>query len=205
VVVEAWSGWCLYSSGRAYTLLTCTEVPDEVATPTLIWHKQIPAKASVLVWWLLRNIWWGVTLLRLVRTSVWLDARCGDNTTYVSFLPCFCSYVGPDSVLGWYFFGWSVIDSWSFYAVFFFDGGSQARRSFLQLLWLCSICVVWHERNSRIFKAKESTVLQMLEKVKVHSLWWMKSCNMNLGLNFYVWWSNFFVCLEIDWLTIWLL
>jgi hypothetical protein len=76
-------------------------------------------------------------------------------------------------------------------------GGSRARRSFLQLHWLCSIWVIWHERNSRIFKAKESTVLQMLEKVKVNSLWWMKTCNMNLGVNPHLWWSSPFVCLGI--------
>jgi hypothetical protein len=48
-------------------------------------------------------------------------------------------------------------------------GVSRARRSFMQLFWLCCIWVVWQEQNSRIFKANESSVLQMLEKVKVHS------------------------------------
>ncbi|MCH86299.1 hypothetical protein A2U01_0007153, partial [Trifolium medium] len=44
------------------------------------------------------------------------------------------------------------------------SGGLRARRSFLQLIWLCSIWVVWNEWNNRIFKAKESTVHQMLDK-----------------------------------------
>ncbi|GAU33263.1 hypothetical protein TSUD_279370 [Trifolium subterraneum] len=61
-----------------------------------------------------------------------------------------------------------------------------------------SIWVVWHERNNRIFKAKESTVHQMLEKVKVHSLWWMKAYNTHLSLNSHMWWSSPFVCLGID-------
>ncbi|GAU21854.1 hypothetical protein TSUD_33500 [Trifolium subterraneum] len=43
-------------------------------------------------------------------------------------------------------------------------GGLLVRRSFLQLLWLCTIWVLWHERNSRIFKKKEMTVHQMLDK-----------------------------------------
>jgi hypothetical protein len=60
-------------------------------------------------------------------------------------------------------------------------GGSQARRSFLQLVWLYSIWVVWHEQNNKIFKAKESTVHQLLDKVKAHSLWWMKAYNVNIG------------------------
>jgi hypothetical protein len=49
--------------------------------------------------------------------------------------------------------------------------------------------MVWHEQNTRIFKAKESTVNQMLEKVKVHSLWWMKTYNVNLCVNSHLWWS----------------
>jgi hypothetical protein len=37
----------------------------------------------------------------------------------------------------------------------FSAGGSRARRCLLQLLWLCIILVVWHERNSRIFEGME--------------------------------------------------
>jgi hypothetical protein len=77
-------------------------------------------------------------------------------------------------------------------------GGSRARRSFLQLLWLCIIWVVWYERNSRIFKAKESSIHQLLDKVKSHSLWWMKVYNVNLGVNFHMWWTSHFICLGID-------
>jgi hypothetical protein len=42
-----------------------------------------------------------------------------------------------------------------------------------------------HEQNNRVFKAKESTILQLLEleKLKVHSLWWVKAYNVNIGLN----------------------
>jgi hypothetical protein len=37
-----------YTVRGAYTLLTRTEASDEVATTTLIWHKQIPVKVSML-------------------------------------------------------------------------------------------------------------------------------------------------------------
>jgi hypothetical protein len=53
--------------------------------------------------------------------------------------------------------------------------GSRARRSFLQLIWLCCIYVMWSERNNRVFKAKENTIHQMLDKVKLHSFWWLKA------------------------------
>jgi hypothetical protein len=61
-------------------------------------------------------------------------------------------------------------------------GGSQARRFFIHMLWLYCIWVVWHERNNRVFKAKESTILQLLDKVKVYSLWWIKTYDINIGL-----------------------
>jgi hypothetical protein len=56
---------------------------------------------------------------------------------------------------------------------------------------------VWHEQNSRIFKAKEAMVHQMLDKDEVHSSWWMKAYNVNLGLNSYMWWLSHFICLGI--------
>jgi hypothetical protein len=105
---------------------------------------------------------------------------------------------------------WSLVRSWvgissadplvlqdHFVQFTYSAGGSRARRSFMQSLWLCCIWVIWHERNNRIFKAKESTVLQLLEKVQVHSLWWMKAYNVNLGINAHMWWSRPLVCMGI--------
>jgi hypothetical protein len=68
--------------------------------------------------------------------------------------------------------------------------GARSCRFFMQLLWLCCIRVIWHEPNNRIFKAKESTVLQLLEKVKVNSLWWMKAYNITFDINSHMWWSK---------------
>jgi hypothetical protein len=47
-----------------------------------------------------------------------------------------------------------------------------------------------HEQNNRILKAKEFIVLQILEKVKVLSLWWMRAFNVNFDLNSHLWWSS---------------
>jgi hypothetical protein len=43
--------------------------------------------------------------------------------------------------------------------------------------------------------AKESTGPQMLENVKVHSLWWMEAYNINLGLSSHMWWVSPMVCM----------
>ncbi|KAK2357689.1 hypothetical protein QL285_094937 [Trifolium repens] len=78
------------------------------------------------------------------------------------------------------------------------SGGSRARCSFLQLVWLCCISVIWHEQNNRVFKATGITIPQMFEKVKLYTLWWIKAKNVTLGINSHLWWSSPFVCLGID-------
>jgi len=40
--------------------------------------------------------------------------------------------------------------------------GSRARHNFLQLLWFASVWVLWTERNNRLFKLKEKSIMQLL-------------------------------------------
>jgi hypothetical protein len=79
-------------------------------------------------------------------------------------------------------------------------GGVRARRSFMQLVWLCCISIMWTEGNNRVFKATIATIQQMLDKVKLHLLWWLKTHHVTLGINTHTWWSSPFICLGIDWL-----
>jgi hypothetical protein len=44
-----------YTVRGAYNLLSQIAFPDESVTTTLLWHKQVPVKLSVLAWRLLRN------------------------------------------------------------------------------------------------------------------------------------------------------
>ncbi|MCI28894.1 kinesin-like protein, partial [Trifolium medium] len=44
-----------YSVRSAYKLLTAMASPDMDAMSTFLWHKQVPAKVSVLAWRLVRN------------------------------------------------------------------------------------------------------------------------------------------------------
>jgi hypothetical protein len=193
-----------YSVRGAYKTLTVLDDHDTTVTSDLIWHQQVPLKVSVTAWRLLRNRL--PTKDNLVRRHIILpDATlcvtgCGGvETAHHLFLSC--PVFAPL---------WSLVRSWvgissadplvlqdHFVQFTYSAGGSRARRSFMQLLWLCCIWVIWHERNNRIFKAKESTVLQLLEKVQVHSLWWMKAYNVNLGINAHMWWSRPLVCMGI--------
>jgi len=61
-------------------------------------------------------------------------------------------------------------------------GGAVTRRSFMQLLWLLCVWVLWSERNNGHFNNTDSTVTQLLEKVQIHSYWWMSSPLPCLGI-----------------------
>jgi hypothetical protein len=173
------------------------QVPE--ASTTLIWYKQVPTKVYVLAWRLLRNRL--PTKDNLLRRHViphefsFCVTGCGGVET-AQHLFLSCPVFAPL---------WSLVISWV--GMFSVDplllqdhlaqfshsaGGSRARCPFLQLLWLCTVWVVWNERNNRLFKAKESAVHEMLENVKMHSLGWMKAHNVNLGVNSHMWWSNTF-------------
>jgi hypothetical protein len=171
-----------YTVRGDYSMLAFKELHDEEAPIDMIWHKQVPLKVSVLAWRLLRNRL--PTKDNLVRrhilpqeSSYCVAGSGGVETAHHLFLAC--PVFAPL---------WSMIRSWvgfssadpllirdHFVQFILSTGVSRARRLFMQLLWLCAVWVIWQERNNRIFKAKETYVLHLLDKVKVHSLWWMKS------------------------------
>jgi len=66
---------------------------------------------------------------------------------------------------------------------------------------LASWCVVGLEwMHNRLFNNIETSILQLLEKVKFHSLWWLKAKNTTFVYGSQRWWSDPLHCLGIDWL-----
>ncbi|PNX88489.1 kinesin-like protein [Trifolium pratense] len=139
-----------YSVRGSYDLLTTSDADDHGATMDLIWHKQVPLKVSILVWWLFRNRL--LTKDNLVaRNIIYSDARfcvtgCGEaktaNYLFLSF-PVFAPF-------------WSLVRSWidisspapaliqdHFIQFTHSAGGLRARRSLLQLvLAVLNLCYV---------------------------------------------------------------
>ncbi|GAU23552.1 hypothetical protein TSUD_40300 [Trifolium subterraneum] len=75
-------------------------------------------------------------------------------------------------------------------------GGSRARRSFMQLIWLACVWVVWTERNHRLFRGSANSLLHTLDKTKTFSYRWLKANSSTLALNCHSWWSNPMLCLS---------
>jgi len=85
------------------------------------------------------------------------------------------------------------------YQFIHYTGHTKARRSFLQLIWLLCVWLIWNERNNRLFNNFETPTVQLLEKAKYHSLWWLKANNTTFVYGSQRWWSNPLLCLGIDW------
>jgi len=126
---------------------------------------------------------------------------CGGLET-VDHLFLSCPVFAPlwSMVRSWISISSADLDSLQDHLVHFIhsSGGLRARRSFMQLSWLCCVWVMWNERNNRGFKAEKNTIHQMLDKVKLHSFWWLKAYNVNLCLISHMWWSSPFVCMGIN-------
>jgi len=90
-------------------------------------------------------------------------AGCDDNETAQHLLlscPFYAALWGKIQ----YWLGVSTTElfgvSAHFYQFVHSVGGLRACRSFMQLIWICCLWVIWNERNSRVFKNKESIIHQ---------------------------------------------
>jgi len=77
-------------------------------------------------------------------------------------------------------------------------GTSRTRRSFMQLLWLLCVWILWNERNNTLFNNVHMSMIELLEKVIFNSLWWLKVNNATFVFGTQRWWSDPLQCLGID-------
>jgi hypothetical protein len=167
-----------------YELLTKVEDVPMDAVSGLIGHRHVPLKVSIFDWRLLRNRL--PTKVNLVaRGMLGSDAQlcvsgCGEvETAHHLFVSC------P-------IFGklWCLVRAWvgvngadPFYVPDHFlqftnlAGVAASRRSFMQMLWLICVRVLWNARNNKQFNNTDIYIHQMLEKVKINSYWWLKAAN----------------------------
>ncbi|CAJ2663648.1 unnamed protein product [Trifolium pratense] len=191
-----------YTVRRAYQLLISHDLVTMDAADNLIWHPQVPLKVSILAWRLLRdrlptrvNL---VTRRVLSPTAHTCVFGCGEaETAHHVFLSC--GFVGSlwDMVRSWIDIPLVEFVSLRDHFIQFTSsaGGSRARRSFLQLIWLACVWVVWTERNHRLFRGSADMPHVLLDKIKLFSFRWLKSTNITLALNYHSWWSSPRLCL----------
>ncbi|CAJ2673056.1 unnamed protein product [Trifolium pratense] len=190
-----------YTVRGVYQLLTTQDAVTLDVASGLIWHRQVPLKVSICAWRLLRDRL--PTKANLVTRGILSTeahlcvSGCGEVET-AQHLFLYCSSFGSL---------WSLVSSWigsssvtaqtlSEHFVQFTDsaGGSRARRSFMQLVWLVCVWVVWTERNHRLFTGSANSMHLMLDKIKIFSYRWLKATSSTLALNCHSWWI---ICLPL--------
>jgi hypothetical protein len=193
-----------YTVRGAYQLLTSQVLTHVDAAAKLIWHPQVPLKVSVFAWRLLRDrlpTKANLVTRGILPTTAQLCVSGCDEVETVHHLFLSCGTFAPlwDLVRAW--IGIPMVDYTSVrdHLVEFISstGGSRARRSFLQLIWLACAWVVWTERNHRLFRGSASTLHQLLDKIKLFSFRWLKATSFTLATNYHSWWSSPMLCLGL--------
>ncbi|GAU51437.1 hypothetical protein TSUD_413370 [Trifolium subterraneum] len=192
-----------YTVRGAYQLLT-SQVSATTDAENLVWHPQVPLKVSIFAWRLLRDRL--PTKTNLVTRGIISPAvhscvsGCGAaESTHHLFISCstfgslwalVCSWIDMTSV--------ESTSLWDHFVQFVSSaGGSRARRSFLQLIWLACVWVVWTERNHRLFRGPASSSQQLLDKIKLFTFRWLKTTSATLLSNYHSWWSSPLLCMGL--------
>jgi len=188
-----------------YQMLMRQEMHNHDFVSDAPWHKSVPLKVSICVWRLLRNRW--PTKDNLVRRGVITNDTqlcvigCGKKNETIDHLIIHCPIFGDllQQIKTW--IGVFSVDPQQvmdhYYQFVYSSGGYTPRRSFLHLIWLCGIWVLWNERNQRLFANTARTTVPLLEKVKITSLKWLKAKNVCFPFGYHMWWQRPFVCLGI--------
>ena len=195
-----------YSVRAVYSMLTDQGAPQVPQDVDLIWHRQVPLKVSITAWRSLRDrlpTKSNLALRGVLHAEACLCvAGCGSRED-VSHLFLLCPCFGSLWPMVRHWIGFAGIDhcdiSSHFVQFIYSTGGLKARRSFLQLVWLLTVWVLWSERNNRLFNMKESSMPQLLDKVKYYSLWWLKANKAIFVFGDQLWWSSPLSCLGIGW------
>nr|ABD28363.1 hypothetical protein MtrDRAFT_AC148289g7v2 [Medicago truncatula] len=166
--------------GAYHSLLAdLTGMPSaSIAVVPSIWRKDVPLKVSVFAWRMFRDRL--PTKDNLSRRK-YHSGRC-PGVWYLVHHWLSVPLVNPLSISNHYL----QFRISSGFAIF--------RCSFMHLLWFASIWVIWKEMNARIFRAKESTMHQLLENIKLISFSWFKANSISFYYKFYDWSQNPFHC-----------
>jgi len=139
-------------------MLTRQEMHDHDAVSDAVWHTNVSLKVFICVWRLLHNRWSTNDNLQC-RGVIPLEAQlcvsgCGQNET-AKHLIIHCPTFG---------FLWQLVKSWlgmysvdpqhvmdHFHQFIYVAGSHVSRRSFICMIWLCCIWILWKEEPSVVF------------------------------------------------------
>jgi len=75
---------------------------------------------------------------------------------------------------------------------------TKSRQSILQVIWLATVWEIWKDRNNKKFKATDSSILQVVDRIKLLTFKWLKVKFTTLPFNYHGWWLSPFTLLGIS-------
>jgi len=153
-----WETGCYNTVRGEYQILMRQEMHNCDEVFDAIWHKNAPLKVSICVWFLLRNRW--PTKDNLVRRGIISSdsqlcvSGCGNSET-ADHLLIHCPTFGElwHHVKTW--IGVDLVDPQHimdhFYQFAYSSGGFKPPTVVFQLIWLCTVYVLWIERNNKLW------------------------------------------------------
>ena len=201
--------WKVDSSSRytvrsAYNSITSQGTVENPEVVPSVWHKDVPLKVLLFMWRLLRD--WLPTKNNLHRRRV-LDfddqfcvGGCGSAKTSTHlFLHCMHFSLVWNHILQW--LGVVTVlpnDITGHFNQFqHFGGVTKSRQSILQVIWLATVWEIWKDRNNKNFKATDSSILQVVDRIKLLTFKWLKVKFTTLPFNYHGWWLSPFNLLGI--------
>jgi len=70
------------------------------------------------------------------------------------------------------------------------EGYFKSQQSLMYLVWLSCIWIIWKKIKSMIFNNKECSIQQLLDNIKVLSLWYWRQKNKHIAFGYRRWWTN---------------
>ncbi|GAU49602.1 hypothetical protein TSUD_407670 [Trifolium subterraneum] len=74
-------------------------------------------------------------------------------------------------------------------------GDSKGSRVLSTIIWISVLCVIWKDRNVKIFQSVLVAVDTLLEKVKLQTYWWLKSYYKVFDFDYSFWRLNPLCCI----------
>ena len=193
-----------YSVKGIYHYLTSVDAPPDRGLLDHVWHKQVSLKVSLFVWRLLRNPL--LTNDNLVRWHIII----AEENTYVG--GCGSLETANHLLFRWDPFSsvWFVVLQWlglSFVALGgcrdhfthfgHLTGLPRSSYSFLQLIWMACVWVIWKERNNKVFHQKITDPQSIADKIKQLSFQWLKANMLTFVFSYHDWWLHPLSCMGV--------
>jgi len=76
-------------------------------------------------------------------------------------------------------------------------GLSRLSHSFMTVIWMATVWVIWKERNNRIFNQKIDTLDHSVDKVKFMSFSWPQANMPTFAYSYNDWWRHPLPCMGV--------